>query len=542
MSSQTSKFVYAMNASASTCNGAVSLSTPDPSGESSGRVGLFFKSVRGLNTPRQYQFMVEAAQESTVDAFLLGFHIRDCRGGKGERELGRRCLIWLFINHPRLFAKVVKLLPEYGRWDDVLQFFPGVLDLSDIEHVRTNYVSIVPNRKRLMVLQTLQSQMVQLMGRQLQEDHKNMLTGTPCQLTAKWAPTEGDSIDRKTGVFQTLAKEMKISPRTLRKQYLTPLRSYLKVVERFMCDHEWGEIDYSKVPSCAMKRLKKSFEKHDEERFQKWRAALQKNDPNVAKVCAKQLMPHELIREMRTSGYADEVCEAQWHVLEEECRKNGSLDDDVVVVDTSSSMHSPDYLPFDVAVSMGLLISACSTGKFKNLVMTFNSVPEVVMIKDGPLYNRWLQVTGINWGGSTNLQATFELILSRGKAYQLDQKDMPKRLWIVSDMQFNQVNDYGRSTNFEAIDKMYSESGYTRPQIVFWNVNGASDDFPVSVGDHGTALISGFSPSVMKAVLEGDDSFSPYGIMRKTLDSERLRPVRVALGVEPMEDEEKKNI
>jgi len=101
-----------MNASASTANGAVSLATPDASGVSSGRLSLFFKSVRGLNAPRQYQYMVEASQESTVDAFLLAFHIRDCRGGKGERDLGRRCLIWLFINEPLLFAKVAKLLQE----------------------------------------------------------------------------------------------------------------------------------------------------------------------------------------------------------------------------------------------------------------------------------------------------------------------------------------------------------------------------------------------------------------------------------------------
>ena len=537
MSSQTSKFVYAMNASASTWNGAVSLSTPDPSGESSGRVGLFFKSVRGLDAPRQYQFMVEAARENIVDAFLIGFHIRDCRGGKGERELGRRCLIWLFINHPILFSKVAKLLPEYGRWDDVLQFFPGVLDLTDIDSIRVNCVSTVSNTQHLSILNTIQCQMVQLMGLQLQDDKKNMLSGMACQLTAKWAPTEGDSLDRKTGVFNTLANEMRISTRTLRKNYITPLREYLKVVEHFMCKHEWDKIDYSMVPSCAMKRLKNTFENNDVVRFKEWRDALTKNEPNGVKVCANQLMPYELVREMRTSCRADEVCEAQWRVLEEECRKNCSLDDDVVVVDTSGSMHSPNYIPLDVAVSMGLLISSCSTGKFKNIVFTFNDVPEVVTIKEGSIYDRWRQVNNIKWGGSTNIQATFELILSRGKLFKLEQNDMPKRLWIVSDMQFNEVNGYSGSTNFEAIDKMYIESGYTRPQIIFWNVNGESDDFPVSVGDNGTALISGFSPSVMKAVLDNDKSFSPYSIMRNTLDSNRLLPVREALRVKTIDDD-----
>ena len=106
---------------------------------------------------------------------------------------------------------------------------------------------------------------------------------------------------------------------------------------------------------------------------------------------------------------------------------------------------------------------------------------------------------------------------------------MPKRLWIISDMQFNLVNGYGSVTNFQAIENMYIKSGYIRPNIVFWNVNGSSNDFPVSVDDNGTAMISGFSTVVMKTVLEGGDNFSPYSIMRDTLDSERLCPVRVAL-------------
>ena len=526
MSSQIPNFAYAMSSSV-TANGAVSLSTPDPSGHNSGRMALFFKSVRGLNAPQQYQYMINSLNESEIDTFLLAFHIRDCRGGKGEREIGRRCLIWLFINKPLLFKKVLKLLPEYGRWDDLLQLFPGVLKLSDINYVRNNYVSNIPDSNHLETLQHIQKQIVQLFGSKIKEDYTRMVNGETCSLAAKWAPTEGGSLDSKTGVFKTLANEMKISPRDLRKKYITPLREYLRVVERFMCERRWDEIDYNTVPSCAMKRLKKSFEKNDEERFQEWRDALKNEDPNVAKVNAKQLLPYELVREMRIQKSADDVCKAQWKILEDECAKNGCFNSDVAVVDTSASMHSSDYLPFDVATSLGLLISKCSD-KFKNMVLTFNTVPEFVMINDGSIYERWRQVTGINWGGSTNIQATFELILQKGRQFDLKQEDMPKRLWIISDMQFNQVNGYGSITNFEAIEKMYSESGYTRPQIVFWNVNGNSTDFPVTSGENGTALISGFSPSVMKAILSGKD-FSPYSVMRDTLDSDRLLPVRKAL-------------
>lgn len=531
----TSQFANAMNITTPsvTWNNALSLSSSDLIGNTNGRMSLFFKSCRGLCVPLLYEYISKSVNENVVDTFLLAFNIRDCRGGKGERDLGRKALVWMFINNPLLFEKIVKLIPEYGRWDDLLQFFPGVLELQNIEHVKNNFVSIVSD-SNFNILHEHQKNIVRFFGLKIIEDHCLMMEGKPCSIAAKWAPTEGDSLDRKSGVYKTLAKEMNISPRKLRKVYLTPLREYLKIVERFMCTNKWEDINYNKVPSCAMKRLKKSFEKHDCDRFNEWKNALTKNDNNIiTKVNAKQLFPHELVREIRKNNMADAVCEAQWKVLEDECLKLGTLEDSVVVVDTSSSMHSPDYIPFDVAISLGLLISNCTKGIFKNHVITFNTNPEFVEIKSGSVFNRWKQVMNIPWGGSTNIQKTFEMILKRGRLYNLTQDDMPKRLWIISDMQFNCVNESNDITNFQAIDKMYNLYGYTRPQIVFWNVNGSITDFPVTSDQNGTALLSGFSPSVMKAILTGGD-IKPFSILRDILDSERLKPIKVLL-----EDEKK---
>lgn len=518
-----SLFTKAMSDKTTTWNGAESLSTPDNSGICDGRLSLFFKSVRGINVPSLYTYLSKSLNEDVIDTFLMSFHIRDCRGGKGEREIGRRCLIWLLINKPDLFEKVMNLIPEYGRWDDLLHFFPNVLNISDIDHTRQNYCSEVPNKEHLVKINAIQIRIVKMFGNQLVEDYNNMREGKPCSLAAKWAPTENDSLDKKFGIYTTLAQEMKVSRRKLRKTFITPLRSYLMVVEKYMCNRDWEKIDYSKVPSCAMKRLKASFEKHDNDRFTEWTLSLQKGE---VKVNAKQLFPHELVNKMRTKGVADVVCAKQWEVLENEVNKLGSFNDCIAVVDTSASMHTNNFLPFDVAVSLGLLICKASKGPFKNNVITFNETPEFAVINDGNIFNRWKQITGIDWGGSTNIQATFDMILSRAKRYKLHQEDMPKKMFIISDMQFD--NACEGKTNFELIEEKYQKSGYVRPQIIFWNVNGSSSDFPVSVSDNGTALISGFPTSIMKSVLEGKD-FSPYSIMRSTLDDTRLQQVKSRL-------------
>jgi hypothetical protein len=42
------------------------------------------------------------------------------------------------------------------------------------------------------------------------------------------------------------------------------------------------------------------------------------------------------------------------------------------------------------------------------------------------------------------------------------------------------------------------------PKLVFWNVNGRVGNTPATINDKGVQLISGFSPSIMKYVLEAE--------------------------------------
>ncbi len=72
--STTNKFAKAMNACASTWNGALSYACPDPSGKINGRASLFFKGVRGLNIPCLYQYLRECVNEDLVDTFVLAFN------------------------------------------------------------------------------------------------------------------------------------------------------------------------------------------------------------------------------------------------------------------------------------------------------------------------------------------------------------------------------------------------------------------------------------------------------------------------------------
>jgi hypothetical protein len=148
---------------------------------------------------------------------------------------------------------------------------------------------------------------------------------------------------------------------------------------------------------------------------------------------------------------------------------------------------------------------------------------------EGDLATKFAQLQQANWGGSTNIQATFELILNLAKKNNSPQEDMPEIVVILSDMQFNQASgDHFNESALDMIKRKYAEAGYKCPGLVFWNLNGEYGNSPSSKEEQGVVMVSGFSPTIMKAVLACDfDKISPEAMMLEVLMSDRYAEVVV---------------
>jgi hypothetical protein len=72
----------------------------------------------------------------------------------------------------------------------------------------------------------------------------------------------------------------------------------------------------------------------------------------------------------------------------------------------------------------------------------------------------------------------------------------------------------------DMIEEEFAAAGYKLPQIVFWNLNGRSGNSPVTYNKVGAALVSGFSPSIVKSVLGGEE-MTPLSILLKTVMTTR---------------------
>ena len=504
-----------------------------------GRLSLYFKANRGLSVPRLYQYLQRAAREDIVDTFVSVFHLRDCRGGKGERSLGVRAMQWLFLSYPKQFMQVARLVPEYGRWDDLMHLWPQVLNLESAiaspsdeqqqqwrDHLNRNFYVNIKSEKALKRRQRLQKEIVRLTGDQLKQDRKMMGGSAKVSLCAKWAPTEKDSLDQEYNTVTELCEAMSINKAKYRKLYTSPLREYLKVTETLMCRKDWEKIDFNTVPSRAMKNLKKAFEKHTPDTLYEWRSKL---SSQKTKVNARQVLPHELICEAVAKGGADPVCQAQWMSLEEQVEESGVFSGTLAVVDTSVSMkewkkNKSSFTPMDVAMGLGILISSgIESSAFHNRVITFSNIPVFVEFKNEDIHERYLALRNSNWAGRMNFEATLELILERAKEENVVPKDFPRKLLVISDMSFKEAG--GTTTNFDAIDAQYKAAGYRRPLVVFWNICVDNEDFFVSSCSNDVMLISGFYRCIVQAILAGN-SPDPWGIARSTLDGDRYAAIR----------------
>jgi hypothetical protein len=127
---------------------------------------------------------------------------------------------------------------------------------------------------------------------------------------------------------------------------------------------------------------------------------------------------------------------------------------------------------------------------------------------------------------NTNISAVFESLLSFAKSRNVPESQMPETILVMSDMQFDSHNINGRSVSaMNMVRKKYEETGYEAPNIVFWNLDDSGNN-PVRFSESGAALVSGFSPSIMKNILSGQN-ITPIQITLNTIMDDRYDMVCV---------------
>ncbi len=437
-------------------------------------------------------------------AIKLAFYTRDVRGGQGERKTARIIFKELASHpiHAGIFEAFLHLVPEYGRWDDLFIFFNT----------------------------SLQEPVLGLISNALDEGNS---------LCAKWIPAEKSTRDydgvKGSYIAKAIRRYMNLTPRQYRKMR-TKLNS---VVETKMCAKQWDDIDFSHVPSKAMLRLRNAFVKNCGANFEIY---LEKVATGEAKINSGTVMPHEIaqivLNKVGASGWGvdldsleeftteREVLSLQWDNLPDYL-KEGTSQLILPVIDTSGSMYMDvKPRPIDVSIGLGAYIAERNEGPFKDAFITFSSNPQMQLLKGEDIFEKISNLSTVEWGGSTNITKTFQVILNHAIKNNLIQKELPSMVLILSDMEFDHGAGYSTSTVFELIDQDFIQHGYIAPQLVFWNIGSSEDNIPVKAHETGASLVSGFSPSIMQQLLK-TGSVTPIDLVMEVLNSKRYSQIKI---------------
>jgi hypothetical protein len=535
-----------------------------------------------------------------VDLFILMFQTRDCRNGKGEKKLFYYFFLKMYKHYPETVIALLHKIPKYGYFKDFLNLLEMIIplesnlaygDLSRLQNAIIDlYAAQLLKDKRELDAskreldaskRELDASKRELDASKQELDASSKGEDKVAQLSfaAKFAPRHGKQFN---SFYKLLVKKLFPKSFTPEKNYrklVVELTKALEVPEILMCAKRYEEINFKNVPSLCLNRCRKAFlnelvtrkgyhhiplgpgQEETGNRFPDDPNRVQcRNNLQLAsakgKVCGKVLQPHELVKQLMTNPHISSVeCsvyDAQWMKIKEGVlegiAKFVSQSDSTTInlgklvplVDVSGSM---DGIPMIVAISLGILVSELSNPAFRNRFITFHENPRWVSLEGiTSLRDKVVKTKGAPWGGSTNFEAALTMILKVAVEKKLTPEEIPD-LIVFSDMQFNQAGKYGE-TMHDLIKRRFAEAGYGLPKIIYWNLRANTVGFPVQANAPNTQLLSGFSPSLLKLLLDGEPliteevtsdgtvinkGITPEETLRKALDDKNYDSIRSIL-------------
>jgi hypothetical protein len=417
----------------------------------------------------------------------------------------------------------LKYIPMFGRWDDLYAFVGTPLEADAFNFMKEQLALDVQSK-------------------------------TP-SLLAKWLKSENAS-SVETKRFGSLTRKYLGMTHKEYRKVLSVLRERINVLERLMSAGKWDEIEFDKIPSRAGLIYKNAFARHDVERMKANREVQSYADfakDTTKKVNAKALYPYECVNEamqLMNTGYWNWASSRREIALDNTDRLmvnkywdnltdyfNNAPFNGMAIVDTSGSMCGLNAsAPINVAISLGLYCAEKARGPFANHFITFSSNPTFVKTEGVDFCDKVSRMSKADWGGSTNIEAAFDLMLNTAIKNKCSQDEIPENLIIISDMEFDHCATYGAAvadrwgyaqrianpaTLMETMEARWNAAGYKMPKLVFWNVQARQNNIPMQVKD-GISFVSGFSPVLFEQIMKGKTA---YDLMMDKLNSNRYENI-----------------
>ena len=442
---------------------------------------------------------MRAFTENRDVAMKLLFFARDIRGGLGERRVFRVIMSWLAFHAPETVRKNLTYIKEYGRFDDLLSLMDTPCEADMLAELK----------------------------KQFDADMDALTRGEDVSLLGKWLPSVNASNGQTVRHAKRIARYFGMNDAAYRKA-LVALRARIRIIENHLREKDYT-FDYSKQPSRAMYKYRRAFIRNDGERYTSFINAVSAGEK---KLHADTLAPYELVEpylgwtwgcstflhDMSAEDAAS--LNATWQSLPD----FGGDEDMLAVIDTSGSMYGgAEPMPASVALSLGLYFAERNRGRFKGHFIEFSERPQLIEIKGETFVDRLRYVASFNEIANTNLEAVFNLVLTTAVKHRLPAEEMPAKLVMISDMEFDRCVSNAALTNFQNAKAKFEANGYKLPEVIFWNVASRHRQQPVTKNEQGVALVSGCTPRLFSMIAGG--IVDPYTFMMDVVSSQRYEKI-----------------
>ena len=508
--------------------------------------------------------------EIQLDLFRMAFQARDKDEGKGERDLSKWMLVELHKWYPKSVRILMRRLPEkFGYWGDIMsliELFEEEMDGASgsekselkktvkylLDFVKEIFLKDESSEKPTLLAKWIAKEGQGGKKTMLARRFAIMLGGDEKYLAAKKLQQDSPSVAHSSA----LQKEKTRLYRAYR-QRVSVLNKKIGTVEVLECGGRWSEIPIKSVPARHLalrskalqnKKLKKKKGELSDVRFpddpdrigcaKNMEAHFEKVKKGEVTMKSSGLFIYELVKRYIAGADRDETWELQFQAIVD---KAPALDAFTCVADTSGSMSGD---PMIVAVALAALIAKKSK-YFANRYVSFNTVPRWKMIDpDADLYTIVRQMVADNdWGGSTNFEATMDLMITVAKQYKIPADFVKKmKMVVVSDMQFDGAcgnSSYGGyygapkreertwEDSASRIKAAWKKAGYPEgvyPEMIYWNVRETQTQ--VATADTpGVQMMAGYNQEMLKVlIMAGEISkgreVTPMDTLRAAIDGE----------------------
>ena len=396
--------------------------------------------VKGLN---------KAFQEDPQLAFYNLLYLIDVRGGKGEDGATKIAIRYLNNHYPHLLIKYLKPIIDLCRWDRLLNQW---IDLNtDVQ-------------KALLKL--------------IKSNNNDFLM-------FKWMPSINCSNSNRRQNALAIAKALKMDHKQYR-QFVTNGRNQSALVERSVSTKQWKTIKIDQLPKRALLKYRRALNEKLPLQYQDYLSSLK-----TKKIDLNTINPVEILKTAISNQTEDVVLANRWW---DQLKIN--VPNALVVCDVSGSMD--DYVgqntrAIEVAAALSLLVAKHNPELLKNKIMIFSDDSEIRTITENQIEKQYEQLLKNRPVANTNFESVF---LTLYNLQIISPQAKIAKIICFSDMQFDQ-QEGTKQTIWSKWKKKFAAANLDFPQVIFWNINGKSKTFPVTINNLGVLCISGYSQHLL---------------------------------------------